>query len=158
MSKSKVIGVEEWSKQLDALGKEADGICKMAVYNGAKAVADEVKAAIGTIPVYDPKTDRHPCGATAAEKAGLLSGMGIARMQSSGEGWDTTIGFDGYNSEKTEKYPKGHPNSMIARAINSGTSWLRKYPFITRAFSSSKGAAEAAMAETIETEVQRRLE
>lgn len=158
MAKSQVVGFDEFFRALETLGDDADGVCKMAVYEGAKIVADQVKAGIATIPVYDKNgRDKKHQGATAVEKAGLIESMGISSMQREGDGWNVTIGFDGYNSDKTAKYPNGKPNSMVARSINSGTSWLSKYPFITRAYSSSKGSAEAAMAETIEKEVQKRL-
>lgn len=159
MAKSQIVGFDDLFRALEKLGDETDAVAKMAVYEGAKAVADEVKRNINALPTYDKNDREHRHqGATPVEKAGLIAGMGIASMRRSGEGWDTTIGFDGYNADVTPKYPRGKPNAMVARAINSGTSWLTKYPFITRAYAASKGAAEAAMAEVIENEVQKRLQ
>lgn len=157
-SRSQVIGFDKFFSQMEKLGDDVDGVCKMAVYNGAKVVADEVKRGIGTIPVYEKAgRNKRYQGATAVEKAGLLESMGISTMRKEDSAWNVTIGFDGYNSDKTAMHPKGKANAMVARAINSGTSWLTKYPFVTRAYAASKGAAEAAMAETIEQEVQKRL-
>ena len=57
----------------------------------------------------------------------------------------TKFGFAGYNSLKSKKYPKGHPNVMIARAVEKGTSFRRKNPFINKATKAAAKAAEAAM-------------
>ena len=45
------------------------------------------------------------------------------------------------------------PVAVIANSINSGTSFMQKQPFMRKAFSQSKGAAEAA----IEAGIQARL-
>ena len=65
------------------------------------------------------------------------------------------LGFDGYNKQRTKKYPKGQPNSVIARSINSGSTWRKKNPFIDRATRSSKAACEDKMAQIIESEIKK---
>ena len=54
------------------------------------------------------------------------------------------LGFDGYNSVKTKKYPKGQPNALIARVTESGSSYRTKTPFIRPAVRATKKAAEQA--------------
>ena len=68
------------------------------------------------------------------------------------------IGFDGYNRVKTKTWPQGQPNLMVARAIESGTSWMQKQPFMRRAEASAKGPCEQAMAETVDKEIQKIVE
>ena len=56
-----------------------------------------------------------------------------------------TVSFDGYNSVRTEKYPQGQPNVVIARAVNSGTTFRKRTRFVDKAVLAQKKAAEAAM-------------
>ena len=60
------------------------------------------------------------------------------------------LGFEGYNSQVTTKYPGGQPNSLIARSVNAGTSFRQRIPFIDNAVNQTKGAAEQKMTETAE--------
>lgn len=40
--------------------------------------------------------------------------------------YNVKIGFDGYNNIRSKRWPQGQPNQMVARAIESGTSWMSK--------------------------------
>ena len=80
----------------------------------------------------------------------MLRGMGIAKMMNKDGTYDIKIGFDGYDDEVTEKYPKGHPISMIARAVESGTSFMEKTPFIRPAYNKAHAQAEQAMKSALE--------
>jgi hypothetical protein len=66
------------------------------------------------------------------------------------------LGFDGYNDVVTDKYPSGQPNQLIARAIESGTSWLQPCHFMSKAQNANKAAVEAKMAETCDAEIAKR--
>ena len=158
MAKIKVVGIDSFIKDINELAGDAEGICKMAVYDGAAVVADAVKANINALPTrvnkFVPK-GHQARGATANEKAALISGFGISRMRANGT-IDVSIGFDGYMAGGTKNYPKGKPISMIARSIESGTSWLQKTPFVNRGVASSKGAAEAAMQKRFDEEIKKR--
>ena len=65
--------------------------------------------------------------------------------------------MDGYNSTVTKKYPKGQPNAMIIRALESGTSFRSRNPVITRATNAAKGAAEAAIQKQMDEEIKKRI-
>ena len=151
MAKIKVVGIDSFIKDINELAGDAEGICKMAVYDGAAVVADAVKANINALPTrvnkFVPKGHKAR-GATANEKAALISGFGISRMRANGT-VDVSIGFDGYTET-------GKPISMIARSIESGTSWLQKTPFVNKGVASSKGAAEAAMQKRFDEEIKKR--
>ena len=68
------------------------------------------------------------------------------------------LGFDGYNDDKTDDWPRGKPNVMIARAIESGTSWSDKHPFFNKALQASRKRAEERMKEVMEREIQTAME
>lgn len=80
--------------------------------------------------------------------------MGIARIRENSTGWNVKVGFDGYNKIVTKRWPKGQPNAMIARSINSGTSFMIKYPFMDQ----TVRANEARVVDRIEEEFSKELE
>ena len=82
--------------------------------------------------------------------------MGIAKMKRKEGGvFDVKLGFDGYNEVKTKKYPNGQPNAMIARSINSGSSYMRRQPFMDMTIRVSKDRAEAAIEKKFNEELER---
>lgn len=131
-------GMDKYISDLTALATASDEMIRRAVYPAAGIVADAVKANISGIPEDLLKP---------GQREGLQSGLGIARFRDDSGFIHVKIGMDGYNSHVTKKYPKGQPNAMIARAINNGTSFSRKYPFIDRAVSSTRAKAEKRMAD-----------
>lgn len=112
-----------------------------AIFSGAAVVADAIRANIKSLP-------KEAC--TPKEKAGLLDGLGIARMEYKDGYYDVKIGFHGYNSVKTKKYPKGQPNAMIARSVEGGSSWRPRHPFVAPAIRATRAEAEKKMAEEID--------
>lgn len=147
-------GVDDFISQLGEMKYAAGGFAGRALYQGAKIMADALKAQVEALPVDDPshrkKGRRNP---TQVEKDGLIEGLGIARMRKENGSSNITIGFDGYNADVTEKWPKGKPNAMIARSINKGTTFVNRIPFKKQAVNASKEAAEAAMIEEIDKQI-----
>lgn len=150
-------GTEKYIKQLESLLDATDDMCKRAVYDGAKIVADELKQEIKRIPTvpenYHGTPEKPINGATNEQIDGLLESMGLAPMDRSGGAINTKLGFDGYNSTVTKKYPKGQPNMLIARSINSGTSFRQKNPFVDRAANRAEIPAEMAMAASLDASI-----
>lgn len=138
-------GVDKYLSQLQNLEFQTDEMIGNAIYKGADIVADAIKANIQNLP---------SSACTETEKAGLLSGFGIAKMQDENGYFNVKAGFDGYNEDATKRYPRGKPNSMIARSIEGGTSWKPKHPFIGPAVRATKDQAEQAMAEEIEKQIK----
>ena len=130
-------GIDQYVTLLGNLEYSCFDAVGRAVYVGAGIVADQVKANIRTLP-------EGAC--TRLEKRDLIDGLGISKMVNDNGYVNVKIGFDGYDSIKTKSYPKGRPISMIARAIESGTSFRDKVPFVSRAVSATKDKAEKAMA------------
>ncbi len=154
-------GAEEYVKKLEGLEKETQHIIGKAVYDGAKIVTDAIHAGISAIPVHiDSKvgSDSDPVsGLTAAQRQGLLDGLGIAKMQNRSGYLHVKVGVDGYNRTKTKKYPNGQPNALIMRSIESGTSFRAKHPVVAPAVARTRKSAEKAMADRIDSEVNKKM-
>lgn len=128
-----------------------------ALYAGAAIAADLVRAELEKLPTDESfGTPSHQTrGPSAVQKEGLSSSLGIASMRENGSGlYDVKVGFDGYNQVQTKRWPKGQPNQMVARSVESGTSWMAKNPFIKRAAAKSRKAVRAAM----ETHIKKTVE
>lgn len=135
--------------------KELSRIIKGSVFKGGKVMGDAVGKAVAKIPVDDG--DHHHGirkGLTSRQKLGLMESFGIAKVRETRYGWNVKVGFDGYNDIVTAKYPKGQPNAMIARSLNSGTSFLIKYPFMD----STVNAYKDATVDAIEKEFDKRVD
>ena len=144
-------GLDSYIEYLQKINAVTDEAIGEAVYEMAKVVADKVRANIQAL-------DAAPKGKTTyyvtetmiksqlseEQKKGLLDGFGVSPMQDDNGYFNVKLGFDGYNSIKTKKYPKGQPNALIARVTESGSSYREKTPFIRPAVNASKKQAEQA--------------
>lgn len=139
-------GFDDYMKRLNELAVKTTSIVKRAVYEGAAVVANEVRNTIAALPVTDRNSPKgEPLGILEYERDGLLEGLGLAKMKDDDGYIYTRVGFEGYNRLKSKKYPKGHPNSMIARSIESGSSARAKHPFMSKALRASREKAINAM-------------
>lgn len=145
-------GLDEYLAKLGTVEKDTTGLCKRALYDGAAVLADAVRSEVQSLSVTDRNTD--PQAVFEYERDGLLDGLGIAKMKDSNGYIYTRVDFDGYNRMKSKKYPQGHPNSMIARAINSGTSKRPKNAFMARAVKKAKAGAESAMKNRFDADLE----
>ena len=158
MAKITFPGLSDYELMISKLSKGVDDIAGKAIYAGAGIVADAIKENIKALPIvrgYGTEKDPLPGGVTAPQKAGLIDGLGISPMQNDAGFLNVKIGFDGYNATKTEKYPQGQPNQLVARGVESGTSWKQKKPFIRPAINASKSRAEAEMARILDQEIEK---
>lgn len=158
MAKITFPGLNDFELMISRLSKGADDVAGKAIYAGAGIVADAIKENIKALPIvrgYGTTENPLPGGVTAPQKAGLIDGLGISPMQSDAGFLNVKIGFDGYNATKTEKYPQGQPNQLVARGVESGTSWKQKKPFIRPAINASKSRAEAEMARILDQEIEK---
>lgn len=149
MAKAKVVGMDAFIDQIDTMQSKSSEVIGQMIYKGAGIVADEVRRRIAAIPereVYETGSGhKHTRGITDVEREGLSDTLGISKARNDDGFYNVRIGFDGYNGNVTKSYPNGHPNSMVARTIESGTSWLAKTPFIAPAVAATQGTAEKAM-------------
>lgn len=162
MAKMIVMGINEYTRKLEKLGKSGEKIAGKAIYSAAGIVADKIKENISSLEtVSDTENLRaYKNGGksrlTVRQKADLLSSFGISPMEMDDKGYyNVKLGFDGYNSIRTKKYPKGQPNQLIARVVESGSSYMDKQPFIRTAVQSAKKSAEEEMQRVIDEETKK---
>lgn len=161
MATLKIRGLEEYERMLSKLGSfdTIRAVCGKTIYSGAEIVADAMRAGIESLPEVDDYIAGTPgamvSGVTPSQKQGLLDGFGISPMGHRDGYYDVKLGFDGYNDTKTKSYPLGQPNSLIARSVNSGTSFRKKIPFVDDAVKQSRKQAEAAMVKTADEEFEK---
>lgn len=158
MAKMTIKGIDELSLQLSELGNMSTKIAKDVVMAGAQPVADEVRNGIRTLPVdglrYLKDGDELNVVTSGALKD-LDNSMGIAPPDVDRNGnINTKIGFHGYGSYPSKKYPKGLPNKLLARAIASGSSVRKKNPFIRKAVNRSKKESLEAMQKKFDEEIE----
>ncbi len=142
-------GLEAYMKQMEALGRDFPKVVNVSLYEGARVLADAIKAEIGGLR----NSHRH---ITEKEIEGLKSGLGIAHFWNENGKTMTKIGFEGYNNYRTKKYPKGHPNALVARSIIRGTSWIAPDRFTDRAARKARNDAVAAIQERLDAELKAR--
>lgn len=160
MAKMTISGLDEFEAKLSKLEQGGvRGAAKMAIYDGAGELADAVRSGIESIPSISDKEamkrywKKQLSQITHTQKQGLVNGLGIATMRDSGGTIETHIGFDGYNEVHTKRWPNGQPNSMIARSVESGTSFMQKTPFLRTAVNRAKSSALRKMQETFEKRI-----
>lgn len=142
----KTEGLTELSQMLTTLEDKAQDVASGSLYEGAGVVGDAFSSAINGIqtePFHWAKygETRKP---SPDEKAALIGKSGIAKFNKNGGEVDTLIGITG-NAGYAMVGKKLKPVRMIARSINSGTSFMQKQPVFRRAASQSQGKAKAAI-------------
>lgn len=148
LAKIEVKGLTEYQSLMNELDNSIEGILKMGVYDGAGIMADAIRKEL----------DAELTGRNQWEEKqikGLKDGFGISKMTNTNGFISVNMGFSGYNEVKTEQYPKGQPNIMIASSIANGTSWGYKRPFIRNAILKAKNKAIQKTQQTIKDEVQK---
>lgn len=155
-------GLDEYIAKLGNLEFSAPEAMGRALYDGAKVVADATKSAIQALPVESASgqtSNNHHAlrGLTAAEKQGLIEGFGVSKSQDDNGFVNVKLGVDGYNSHVTKKYPRGHPNLMIARSLERGTSFMRRNPIFSKTARAKKAEAERVMQETLDREIEKTM-
>lgn len=142
-------GLTKYVAYLQKLDFATDEIVGEAVYEMAKIVADKVRGSIQALPTVSNQANiatykKGYSRLSEPEKQGLLDGFGISPMRDDNGFVNVKLGFDGYNSVKTKKYPQGQPNALIARITESGSSYREATPFIRPAVSAARNAAVKA--------------
>lgn len=146
---------DEYALKLSALAGGTEEIATKAVYAGAAIVTDEVRRRLEE-NIKDAESAAKS-GVSALknsrnETTGDLSGsLGITPIKLSKDGfWNAKVGFDGYDS-------KGVPNQLKARVMESGSSTIKKRPFVRPAVAATKQEALAAMGRVVDEEIQKRM-
>lgn len=154
-------GLDEYLVKLSRLEQAAkEEICGQAIHQGAGIVADAIREELKKLSTDESfGTREHPAkGIKAVQKNGLLKSLGITGMREDNGFLNVKIGFDGYNKVKTARWPKGQPNQVVARAAESGTSWLQKSPFVRVGVRKSKTQAVQAMSASVSRSIKTIME
>lgn len=142
----RVTGTAEFSAKLDKLAANAPKAAAFGVYDGAAVVADAMNNAIKSIRTGKATRDKKRLP-SPDEKALLEGSCGVARFQKDGSEVQTLVGVgEGYGSIRGRRKAV----KMIANAVESGTSFMKKQPVIRKAARASRAAAQDAMVRTAE--------
>ena len=148
--------LDEYIHKLDQMHANTEEMIGRSIFPGAAIVTDAIRAGIEGIPEAPKRYSKGmKTGVTASQKAGLLDGLGIAVMRNDGGFLNVKVGMDGYNSTVTKRWPKGQPNALIIRALESGTSFQLRQPVIGPAIRSSRQAAIQKMKEQFDEETRK---
>lgn len=159
MAKWTMHGMDEYVSYLQKIGKNTSEIIGTGVYAMAEVVADAIRKNIEALPARPDiegivaYREKRKARLTTSEKKGLEEGFGISPMQNDDGFINVKLGFDGYNDVKTKKYPKGHPNAMIARITESGSSYREKTPFVRTALRESEKESLKAGEQAIDKKI-----
>lgn len=139
-------GLTELNQLLGKLGARAQDVASGALFDGAGIVADAFTSAVSGIETAPfkyarPGKTRLP---SPEEKAALEGKTGIAKFRKDGSEVNTLVGFNP-NSGYADVAGHTKPVPVIARSINSGTSFMKKQPVFRKAVSKSREPAQQAI-------------
>ena len=147
MAKIQFKGINEYARAMQRVYVRSNDIIGQAIYEGAAVIADGVKDELRKLPVDESY-------GSPEKKA---DGFGISSMRDDKGYLNVKLGFDGYGRTKTKKYPKGVPNQLIARSVNTGTSFRKRNPFMDRAVRAKRKLAEKKMMETMDEGMKKEM-
>lgn len=131
---------EDFMLRLQQTGDRSEAIIKMAIHEGARIMTNEIRANL----------EKNLAGSKGSTGA-LAGSIGITEIKQDGKGfWNAKVGFDGYDE-------KGVPNQLKARVMESGSSTIRKRPFVRPAVNAKKNEAIEAMNQVINEEIEKRM-
>ena len=149
-----------YSDELQKLEHSASFIAEKVLYEMAGYLYREIRRRLTAMPTITDnmgkgrfKQNKQLEHLTTLQKEGLLDSLGIAPFRDEINNINTRIGFDGYNQVKTNKYPNGQPNVLIARSLEVGTSYLPKHPFIKPAVAAAKSQLDRIATTTCDREI-----
>lgn len=156
MPSFKVDGMDEFVNLCLKTDRTLTRVIGKSIYPAGKHMGNAIKKSLKNIK-EDSGSHRHGLrkGPTSAQKKALIESYGIAKMHAGSNGYNVKIGFDGYNGIVTKKYPKGQPNAMIARSVNSGTSFMEAQPFMDATVAKETDATVEIIKDRFENEMQK---
>ena len=144
-----VEGMKKISDMLAKLGDKSTAAAASGLYDGAGVMAGEIQQKAGSISTapfhYAVFITREP---SPEEKEIVQQGIGIAKFNKNGSEVNTSVGYG--NAGYAMLAGKQKAVAQIANAINSGTSFMKKQPFVRNAVASARRKSEEAIVKTIE--------
>ena len=151
----KVGGMEEISETLTKLGEKAPGVAARALYEGAGIMAREINQKadqIRTSPFRYAANGQTRLPSPEEKEIVKQAAAGIAKFDKNGTEVNTSVGFR--NAGYAELAGKTVPVPKIVNAINSGTSFMPKQPFVRQAAKTGAAKAMKAMRESIDKDFE----
>lgn len=150
----KVDGMAEISELLEKMEQDAPKTASRALYVGAGIMADEIKKNVETIKTAPFKYAKEGSRLPSPEEKEIVqtAAAGIAKFNKNGTEVDTSVGFQ--NAGYAELKGKMVPIPVIVNSINSGTSFMKKQPFVRKAANNAAPKAMEAMRQQIEAEFE----
>lgn len=161
MASFKCEGMDDFVNLCIFTDKQLDRVIGRSIYPGAKLMANAIKIATEAIPVDDSyfgfseQYHKKRKGVTSRQKKALIESMGIAEIKKNRYGYNVKVGWDGYNDIVSKRWPKGQPNVVVARALNSGTSFMRKYPFVDMTVNANASKTAEKISEQFDKELDK---
>lgn len=132
---------DDFMLRLQQTGDRSESMIKKAIHEGARILTNEIRVNL----------KKNLAGSKDSTGA-LAESLGITKIKQDKDGfWNAKIGFDGYDE-------KGVPNQLKARVMESGSSTIRKRPFVRPAVTKKRKEAEAAMERVIMEEIKKTME
>lgn len=158
MATWRMVGLNDYIKRLEELENDTDEIMKTCIYKAVNIVMKEVRNSIDNIPADDRREVKGELmnGLRTIQKVGLQHSVGVSPMEDDKGYWNVKIGFDGRNRFITKRNPDGELNVRVARMIESGSSYMKKYPFMRKAETKSREEAEKVMEQVFIEEIKKR--
>lgn len=146
---------EKYGEKLLRVATSSEEIAKAAIDAGADILTDEIRKNL-TANLNDP-TSASVSGRSLFKNyynktsGSLLEALGITPILQDSDGiWNAKIGFGDPNYD-----PKGVPNVLKARVMESGSSTIRKRPFVRPAVAAKKQEVLDAMQRVIDEETEK---
>lgn len=150
---------DEYLLKLSKLANESiKEVCGPAIYDAAGLVADSIMEEFRNVPTDERfGTEGTPTlGPKKIQKKALYECYGITKLEENANGFlNVKIGWDGYSGITTKKWPKGQPNQLIARAIESGTSYMVKHPFVKQGVAKARKKALEIMRKKVDEGIEK---
>ena len=146
----KVDGMSEISEALDKLEKAAPAVAAQALFEGAGIMAEEVRKGAEskqTAPFKYAKAGEYRLPSPEEKQIIIDAGIGIAKFDKNGTEVDTSVGYR--NAGYADLDGKTRAIPVIVNSINSGTSFMKKQPFIRKAARTGGTKAIKKMSEHI---------
>lgn len=154
-------GFAEFGEALKQLESTAEGgeMLERAAQAGADPVADEIRNRLDKLPSDSfcrLRDGEQFDGVPVGNHLDLLDSLGTTPPSRDKNGFvNVKVGWDGYGSHPTKTYPRGVPNALLARAVESGSSVRQKTPFVRPAVNATRKEAIAAMEKSIDGDIKK---
>ena len=150
-----VDGLTEIAEMLTGMEERAGAVAAGALYEGAGLMAEEINkgaAEIMTAPFEYAPPGKARLPSPEEKQIIQTAAAGIAKFNRNGTEVDTSVGFR--NAGYAVMAGKTVPIPKIVNAVNSGTSFMKKQPFVRRSASKATPKALETMRKYIEREFE----